>query len=216
MSREPKRSRRARRAKKAPPRPAPAAPSAGEAPFHAPNWPITRGVMTRVDRIIPYPNNPRTHPPAQVTFLAQLFKKFGPDQDIVVDEHWVILKGHGRRLAAIEAGLEQYPVTQRFGLSEEDKRAIRIADNQSALLSGWDQALLSSEVKGLELVGYDVKLLGFGEAQLVQFMAGGPAAPGEFPSFDETIHTEHQCPSCGYKWSGKPTPDSDGDRPGSR
>ena len=27
-------------------------------------------------------------------------------------------------------------------------------------------------------------------------------APGEFPSVDENIETEHACPKCGYRWSG--------------
>lgn len=28
-------------------------------------------------------------------------------------------------------------------------------------------------------------------------------APGEFQTFDEDIRTEHQCPKCSYRWSGK-------------
>jgi len=26
---------------------------------------------------------------------------------------------------------------------------------------------------------------------------------GEFPAYDENIPTEHSCPKCGFKWSGK-------------
>jgi hypothetical protein len=33
--------------------------------------------------------------------------------------------------------------------------------------------------------------------------AEGPEAPSEFPEADEDIETEHQCPKCGYEWSGK-------------
>ena len=32
---------------------------------------------------------------------------------------------------------------------------------------------------------------------------GDGNSPGSFPSFGSDIKTEHQCPSCGYKWSGK-------------
>jgi hypothetical protein len=162
----------------------------------AKNWPIAK--------IVPYEHNPRTHPAAQITLLAELIKKWGPDQDIVVDENGVILKGHGRRLAAAEAGLKVYPVRQRFGLSDEDKTAMRIADNQVALLSGWDTALVSFEVKRLERVNYDMKLLGFGEAQLVQFTTQPGPPAGGFQAFDEGIETNFCCPSCKYSWSGNP------------
>lgn len=160
-------------------------------------WPL--------DKVKPYSHNPRTHPPAQIKLLAQLLERFGPDQDIVVDEHGVILKGHGRRLAAIEAGMKDFPVTQRSGLSEEDKSAIRIADNQVALLSGWDSELVRFEIERLKRSDYPIELLGFGEAQLVQFTTT-PQAPGSFAEFGEDIKTDHQCPKCGFLWSGSTKP----------
>lgn len=157
-----------------------------------------------LDRIKEYPHNPRTHPPAQVALLAQLMTRYGPDQDIVVDEHGVILKGHGRKLAAREAGFKDYPVTQRLGLSEDDKRAMRIADNQVALLSGWDNELVRFELEALKRADYPVALLGFGDAQLVQFTTvPGPPAGG-FQAFGENIPTQFCCPSCKYAWSGDP------------
>lgn len=30
-----------------------------------------------------------------------------------------------------------------------------------------------------------------------------PEAPSEFPAFGEDIATDHCCPKCGYRWSGK-------------
>jgi hypothetical protein len=157
-------------------------------------WPL--------DKIKDYPHNPRTHPPAQIKLLAELMRKFGPDQDIVVDEMGVILKGHGRKMAATEAGLAKYPVTQRIGLSENDKAALRISDNQVALLSGWDSELIRFEIEKLKRDDYPIELLGFGEAQLVSFTTQ-PSAPDEFAAFGEDIATEHECPKCHYRWSGK-------------
>lgn len=179
--------------------------------------PALRVKMRALSKIVPYPNNPRTHPPAQVTMLAHLIKKYGPDQSIVVDgdpgpEIGMILKGHGRRLAAIEAGRKDFPIVERFGMTAVEKRAMRIEDNQVGLLSGWDTTLMSMEVGSLKLAGYDISLLGFGEQQLVQFTTQ-PSPPGEFPTFGDNIPTDFECPQCHYKWSGKPTPGSDGDRP---
>lgn len=111
--------------------------------------------------IIPYEKNPRTHPASQVTLLAKLMKQYGIDQPIVTDEDGIILKGHGRLLAAQEAGFETFPVVRRLGLSEADKKAMRLQDNQVALLSGWDRELIAGEVKDLRLAGYDIPLLGF-------------------------------------------------------
>jgi ParB-like nuclease family protein len=128
--------------------------------------------MMPLERIRPYPKNARTHPPAQIAMLAALIKKFGPDQPIVVDEKFVILKGHGRRLASLEAGLSEFPVVVQADLSETDKAAMRISDNQSALLSGWDIALLRDNAAELKAAGYDMPLLGFGETMTGWLTAG--------------------------------------------
>lgn len=170
------------------------------------SWPVQDPTRYKpLSWFIPYERNPRTHPPAQVAMLAELIKTHGPDQDIVVDENRIILKGHGRRLAAMLAGLDQFLFLQRFGLSEAEKTAMRIADNQVSLLSGWDRSLVYGEIASLQSQGYDVGLLGFGDAQLVQFTTT-PGPPAEFQAFGENIPTKHQCPSCGYKWSGNSAP----------
>jgi DNA modification methylase len=126
-------------------------------------WPISK--------IIPYPNNPRVHPPTQITLLASMLKRWGPDQPIVVDDAGIILKGHGRRLAAIEAGFDSFPVVQRIGLPDAEKTAMRIADNQVPLLSGWDHQLMQLEFKGLQLANYNLQTLGFSDFALNQIMA---------------------------------------------
>lgn len=134
--------------------------------------------MRQLFTIKPYPNNPRTHPPAQVALLADIMKKRGIDQPIVVDEDGVILKGHGRRMAAELAGFKEFPVVVHRGLSDADKKAMRIEDNQVSLLSGWDQGLIRSEIQSIQLQGYDVALLGFPEATLRGWGAFGATAAG--------------------------------------
>lgn len=167
---------------------------------------ITAAREWPLDRIIPYEHNPRTHPSAQIDLLARLLERWGPDQDIVVDEAGVILKGHGRRLAAERAGMKTYPVRQRLGLSENEKTALRIADNQVALLSGWDTELIGFEIKRLERSKFDVSLLGFGEKQLVQFTTQPGPPVGGFQAFGENVPVEHECPKCKYRWSGSSSP----------
>jgi hypothetical protein len=157
-----------------------AKPGAGPSnpPFAVPDWPATTPKLVPLHEIIPYERNPRTHPPAQITLLAKLMKEHGVDQPIVVDEANVILKGHGRLLAAQEAGFETFPVVTHRGLSATEKTALRIEDNQVALLSGWDRGLLRGEMTELKVAGYDMPLLGFPGIELVEFMSGlGSADP---------------------------------------
>lgn len=158
-----------------------------------------------LDRITPYAHNARTHPPAQITLLATLFRKYGPDQPIIVDDNGVILKGHGRRLGAIEGELDGFWVEQRHGLTEADKVAMRIADNQTALMSGWDRELVRMEMHRLDAAAYPMELLGFGKAELVAFQTTvGP--PSGFQAYGEDLQTEHECPRCKYRWSGSTAP----------
>lgn len=178
-------------------------------PFDRPEHPASRPETWPLRSIYPYPNNPRTHPPAQVALLAELLKRRGFDQPIVVDEGGVIIKGHGRHLAAMIAGLDEVPVVVRRGLSEVEKAAMRIEDNQVALLSGWDRELIRGEMSMLKAAGYEMPLLGFGDTQIVSFMAT-PGPPDEFPAFGEGIETHYRCPKCGYRWSGKAGGESDG------
>lgn len=163
--------------------------------------PVMRDEMWPIEKIRPYAKNARTHPAEQITLLAELMKKHGPDQRIVVDEKGVIIKGHGRRLAALAAGMDEYPVVVRSGLTEAEKSAMRIADNQVSLLAGWDKDILRGEITRLKTNGEDITLLGFGEIQLVQFLTE-PKAPGEFPAVDESLPVTHQCPKCGFRFSG--------------
>jgi ParB family transcriptional regulator, chromosome partitioning protein len=177
------------------------------------HWPVRDARQYRpMSWFVPYDNNPRTHPPEEIALLAELLKKHGPDQPIVVDERREILKGHGRRLAAYAGGLEHFTFVQRKGLPEEEKTAMRIADNAVALLAGWDRALIYEQIASLKTAGYDVNLLGFGQTQLVQFSTL-PGPPGSFQEFGPGIATDFECPNCGHAWSGKPKPGSSGDRP---
>jgi DNA modification methylase len=125
--------------------------------------------LWKLDRIKPHPKNERLHSPEQISLLASIIKKWGPDQPIVVDEDGTILKGHARLAAALEIGLSEFPVVQRFGMSETDKTAMRISDNQITLAATWSNQLLTHSLAELKLSGYDMPLLAFSEVQLRGF-----------------------------------------------
>jgi hypothetical protein len=88
-------------------------------------WPI--------DRLRPYERNPRTHSEAQVDQIAASMAEFGWTNPVLVDEQGGILAGHGRLLAARKLGLAEVPVIRFEHLTEAQKRAYVLADNQIAL-----------------------------------------------------------------------------------
>ena len=116
-------------------------------------WPI--------DRLRPYERNPRTHSEAQVDQIAASMVEFGWTNPVLVDEKAGILAGHGRLLAARKLGLAEVPVIRFEHLSEAQKRAYLIADNQLALQAGWGEELLGQELAWLRDERFDLDLVGF-------------------------------------------------------
>src|SRR6516165_1678549 len=99
-----------------------------------------------IDRLIPWLRNPRTHSDAQVAQIAASISAFGFNNPILVDTKAGIIAGHGRLLAARKLGLTEVPVVVLDHLTETQKRAYILADNQLAELAGWDKELLADEV----------------------------------------------------------------------
>jgi len=89
-------------------------------------WPL--------DRLVPYTKNPRTHSDAQVAQIAASIAAFGFNNPILVDTKAGIIAGHGRLLAARKLPLKEVPVIILDHLSEKQKRAYILADNQLALM----------------------------------------------------------------------------------
>ena len=105
-----------------------------------------------VERLTPYENNPRDNDDAVPAVRASI-EQFGWQQPIVVDEDGVIVVGHTRYKAALEMGLETVPVKVAHGLTEEQVRAYRLADNRTHDLSGWLDAMLAEELAQIEDIG---------------------------------------------------------------
>jgi ParB-like chromosome segregation protein Spo0J len=127
-----------------------------------------------IKSVIPYENNVKNHEETQVRKIAKSIEDFGWDQPIVVDGDGVIIKGHGRRLAAEYLGLKEVPVVVRTDLSPEAVKAARIADNRVAE-SSIDTAMLQDELRSIEydLHGiFDDKELAFLTADLGELNDG--------------------------------------------
>ena len=111
--------------------------------------------------LMPYVNNSRTHSEQQVQQVAASIKEFGFTNPILIDEQGGIIAGHGRLQAAQLLSLDEVPTITLEGLTEAEKKAYVIADNQLALNAGWDLDLLKVEVERLGELDFDIGLLGF-------------------------------------------------------
>lgn len=154
--------------------------------------------------LTPYARNSRTHSPEQVAALAHSIRTYGFNNPVLVDADGLIVAGHGRVLAAAQAGLAQVPCIRLLHLTEAQRRAYVIADNKMADMGGWDMATLAGEIEellmdadaGLELMDFGLDDDAF--AGLADFLpdagtpkpakakpqpaAPTPAAPGAAPT----------------------------------
>jgi DNA modification methylase len=138
-----------------------------------------------VDHLRPYERNPRTHSEAQVDQIAASMVEFGWTNPVLVDEQGGILAGHGRLLAARKLGLTEVPVIRFEHLSEAQKRAYLIADNQLALQAGWSEELLAEELAWLRDESFDLDLVGFDASELERLLALADGDAGSADAEDE-------------------------------
>jgi len=116
----------------------------------------------------PDPRNARTHPKRQIEQLVRSIKAFGFTNPILIDEANVLIAGHGRLRAAKDIGLEEVPTITLEGLSQAQKKALRLADNKIALNAGWDLEILKLELDeiGTLDLDFDLSLTGFASGEI--------------------------------------------------
>ncbi len=123
-------------------------------------------VMRNPADLRPHPKNARTHSRKQIGQLAQSLEEFGFTNPLLVSDSGEVIAGHGRLAAALHVGLTEVPTIRLSHLSEVQRRAYMLADNQLALNAGWDQDLLAAELVELGDLDFDLPVLGF-EADMV-------------------------------------------------
>lgn len=114
-----------------------------------------------ISQIKSYERNARMHSPDQVNQLVNSINQFGFTNPVLVDGENVLIAGHGRLAAAKEIGMNQVPAIRLGNLSENQIKALRIADNQLALNATWDIDLLTAELTELSEEDFDLDVIGF-------------------------------------------------------
>ena len=130
--------------------------------------------MINMSDIKPYANNARTHSTQQIEQIVKSIKEFGFTNPLLIDNDCNLIAGHGR-LEAIrwlnnfdykDKPITQLPAVIVSDLSDTQRRALVIADNNIALNAGWDLYILKDELALLENENYDMDLLGFSDSEL--------------------------------------------------
>lgn len=114
----------------------------------------------------PYANNAKLHPAEQIEQIKESIKDVGFLDPIGIWKDNVIIEGHGRWLAVMEMDeIQEVPVIRLDMLSDKDRRGYIIAHNKIAMNTGFDEDLLSIELK--DLVGeINLTNLGFSEFEV--------------------------------------------------
>lgn len=163
-----------------------------------------------IDSIQLDPANLRRHPERNLSAIKGSLARFGQQRPVVVDGRGVIIAGNGTVLAARELGWTEIQIT-RTALAGSEAVAFSIADNRTSETSEWDQQSLAEVLAALQAEDADLAAAsGFSPDELAAMLTvpEPPAAepPADFASVDESLPTDHQCPSCGYRWSGSTAP----------
>jgi len=105
-------------------------------------------------------------------------KEFGWTNPILVGADNDVLAGHARLAAARLLGMTEVPVIQLGHLTEPQRRALVIADNQIAVNAGWDETSLRIELQALHEADFDLTLVGFDDEELARLLAAEDATTG--------------------------------------
>ncbi len=127
----------------------------------------------------PCERNARTHSKKQIGQIAGSIKAFGFTNPVLIDEHDMIIAGHGRVAAAKLLGLERVPCLRLSRLSAVQKRAYILADNKLAANAGWDREILALEAQELIALDpeFDITLSGFEIPEIESLVAVRAAKP---------------------------------------
>ena len=134
------------------------------APSEIETWPI--------ERLHAYANNAKMHGSDQIAKIAASMAEFGWTVPCLVADDGELIAGHGRVLAAEQLGLTEAPVIVLGHLSDEQRRAYRIADNKLTELGEWNEVVLSEELQLLASEDFDLSLIGFDDGELDALLSG--------------------------------------------
>ena len=155
----------------------------------------------KLSELVEYSNNTKEHPAEHVEKIRDSIISFDYLDPIAVDENNIIIEGHGRLMALKQISSDKdkkVKVLRITGMTEDGKKAYRIAHNKINADSGFDLDKLGKEFNALE----DTDFFGdtgfsTGEISSIWDKKDDTSA---ITDTDKTTVIEHTCPECGNKW----------------
>ena len=151
-----------------------------------------------IDKIKPYENNAKLHPPEQIEQIKKSIQEFGNNDPIAVDENNVILEGHGRLEALKQLEFNEAPIIRLTHLNEQQKKAYVLAHNKLTMNTGFDFDTLNLELDSIS--DFDMSDFGFAldfSKDNQSISENKELDTNEFS--DEKFDLE--CPRCGFRWN---------------
>lgn len=117
-----------------------------------------------IDELVPYENNAKRHTREQISAVEASIEEFGFRNPVIVwrneDGRPEVVAGHARITAAKNLGMRTVPCVPCDDLTDAQRRALTLVDNQTTMMTGWDDDLLAYELDTLSL-DFDMTDFGF-------------------------------------------------------
>lgn len=117
-----------------------------------------------IDELVPYGNNAKKHTREQIDAVEASIKEFGFRNPVIVwrnaDGRPEVVAGHARVTAAKNIGMKKVPCVSCDELTDAQRRAYTLTDNQTTMMTGWDEDLLAYELDTLSSE-FDMNDFGF-------------------------------------------------------
>ena len=176
-------------------------------------------MLVPIDSLIPDPSNARKHSKKNLAAIKGSLARFGQQKPLVISKDKVVIAGNGTLFAAKELGWDKIEVIESK-LTGAEITAFAIADNRTAELAEWDFDVLPGLLKSLK-TEFDLGEIGFDSNDLAGLIVADVEVFHKTASEDdskyteekeyvvdkinekerdESIKTDHACPSCGYRW----------------
>ena len=164
-----------------------------------------RPLAVPCDGLVLDPANARKHGAPNLEAIQGSLTVYGQRKPIVANRRTrTVIAGNGTLEAARALGWTHIAVV----FTDDDPvtaAGFAIADNRTAELAEWDAEALDRLLREVQVEDERLQRMfaDLAEAEGVAARdADQPSAPEDFPEVDENVPTEHQCPKCGYRWSG--------------
>ena len=147
--------------------------------------------------LVANPRNWRIHPRRQQQALRSAISEVGFIRSVTINRRTgYVLDGHLRVLLALRDEEPGIPV-EYVDLSETEEAVAIATLDPLGEAAARDDEQLATVLDDLDVADEDLRAFVLELRDDLKIAA----PPDEFPSYDDDIETEHECPRCGFRWS---------------